>query len=86
MMISFKQPLSLPCSFGPHFRVFAVVCSLPRSLTSGKPLVAARPLPHTIYSPSEYDSSRAQLQSRDLILLHQLGLQRLPLYNPHRTR
>jgi hypothetical protein len=37
-------------------------------------------------SPSDNGSSRAHFQSRDLMRLHEFGLQRVPLYNPHRTR
>ena len=50
------------------------------------PFVVARALSLATNLPSDYHSSRAHFQSRDLMRLHQFGRQRVPLYNPHRTR
>ncbi len=50
------------------------------------PFVAAQALSHAMNSLSHNGSSPAHPQSGYLIWLHEFGLERVPLYNPHRTR
>src|SRR5207302_7589159 len=86
MIIICQQRISLPSFFGSQFRASVPVCSGHRSSPSGNPFAAARSLSHSMNSPTHSRTSRAHPQARGLMPLHDFGLQRIPLYNPHRTR
>ena len=76
--------------YGPTFGSLPQSARYPDLRPLANPFAAALSLSLSLSlamnSPSDNGSSRAHFQSRDLMRLHEFGLQRVPLYNPHRTR